>query len=236
MPYTLSHTLTALPITLLTKHRIPMAALMVGSMSPDFPYLLALAPVNAPGHSLLGVLEYCVAPSLFVLALWYRWLERPLLNLLRLPRREIVFGVWAYCMILIGILLGAYSHVLWDATSHIDGVFVAGSEFWQHRFFGIPLFKWNQYTSGALGLLALAIWYLHAVLNNWQSAYKGHIRLGLSIHCVSLLFFVILANLIHQSKNLYEFAIHSSLGFISGGAVGMCLYALIVNAWCRKST
>ena len=41
MPYTLSHAIVALPLHHLTRGKIPLAAVVVGSISPDFPYLLA---------------------------------------------------------------------------------------------------------------------------------------------------------------------------------------------------
>ena len=235
MPYTLSHAAISLPVSLLARGKIPLAALVVGSMSPDFPYLLALTTTDAPGHSVIGVLIYCLVPSLVVLFVWYRWLESPTLDLLRLPQRTWSFGILSYFMVVAGVLVGAYSHVLWDATSHAHGALVVNSEFWQKEVFSLPLYKWNQYGSGILGLIALFIWYLRAMSENCRDLYKGKLAVSLVIHTISVVLFVVLANVIHGSYTLSEFAVRSAVGVITGGAVGTCIYALVVNLRVREN-
>jgi uncharacterized membrane protein YvlD (DUF360 family) len=233
MPYTLSHAIVSLPAFRLSKGRLPLAALAVGSVSPDFPYLLALTPAQAPGHSFIGVLVYCLVPSLAVLGVWYLWVERPILSLLGLQARVVSCGVFP---ILIGVLVGAYSHVIWDATSHASGVFVLGSDFWNTILYGLPIYKWNQYLSGAFGLLGLVAWYLHTLLRERTKSYQGRFTLGLLVHTLSVLVFIVLANWVHGSNNLEEFAVHSSLGVITGGVVGMCIYTLAAIHFGGKSS
>lgn len=94
---------------------------VIGSMSPDFPYLLFMTPVHAPGHSISGVWIYCLLPALLMLALWYWWLEKPILNLLALPRAQVSWNIREALLVILGVLLGAYSHLLCDATSHSYG-------------------------------------------------------------------------------------------------------------------
>jgi len=229
MPYTLSHAVISLPVSALVQRKIQLSALVVGSISPDLPYLLALTPTEAPGHSLFGVLTYCLVPSLFALFVWYRWLEEPTLDLLRLPKRAQSFGMWPFLLIVFGVLMGAYSHVLWDATSHSIGAFVINSEFWQREYFSLPLYKWNQYGSGVFGLMGLAVWYLHTVAKNDQGRYKGKPALGFTIYVACITFFVVIANAIHGSSAMSEYAVRSAIAVITGGVVGMCIYALVVN-------
>ena len=228
MPYTLSHAVVAMPISIISRGRIPFASLAVGSLSPDFPYLLALAPTNAPGHSVYGVLIYCLLPSLLMLFAWYRLLEAPTLQLLGLPKRSWSVSLSSCFFILVGVLFGAYSHVLWDATSHSDGAFVINSEFWNTEFFSLPLYKWNQYGSGVLGLSTLAVWYLYALVFNRTENYEGQLVTGILVYSVSIIFFVVLANLIHGSDVLSEYAVHSALGVVVGVFGGMCLYTLVL--------
>ncbi len=229
MPYSLSHAIVSLPISRASCNRIPPESLIIGSISPDFPYLIALTPVNAPGHSLLGVWIYCFLPSLFVLLIWYAWLEKPSFTLFRMPYYSKNIGKQPYFHIAIGILIGAYSHVLWDAASHIDGAFVAHSRFWQQRIFSLPLYKWNQYVSGILGLIGLAMWYAWTVFKYRHNTYKSLPFIGTSIYTSTILLFIIAANLIHQSTSLNNYIIHSAIGTMTGSAVATCIYALIIN-------
>ncbi|WP_133296180.1 DUF4184 family protein [Zooshikella ganghwensis] len=236
MPYTLSHAIISLPVSVMTRGKIPLAALVVGSISPDFPYLLALTPTEAPGHSVLGIFTHCLIPSLLMLLTWYLWLAGPTLDLLRLPKESQSFGVMPFFMIVFGVLIGAYSHVLWDATSHADGAFVINSEFWNKAFFSLPLYKWNQYGSGILGLIALSSWYLYTVASNHQAKYQGKLTLGLSIYGTCTIFFIVLANVIHGSSTLTDYAVRSANGAITGCFVGMFIYALVVNLKKRTNT
>jgi multidrug transporter EmrE-like cation transporter len=229
MPYTLSHAIVALPLHHLTRGKIPLAAVVVGSISPDFPYLLALTPMHAPGHSLIGVLIYCLIPSLLVLVAWYRLLESSTLELFVLPIRKWKFNKLSYLQVLIGVLLGSYSHVVWDATSHFDGAFVHGSVFWNQELFSLPLYKLNQYFSGVLGLITLAVWYLVTVLRNRPNQYKGHIFIGALCYWVSIVSFIVLANVLHDSNTALDYAIHSSIGVIPGAFYGACIYAFLVH-------
>ena len=229
MPYTLSHAIVSLPVSAVARGQIPLAALVVGSMSPDFPYLLALTPTEAPGHSFFGVFTHCLVPSLMVLFVWYRWLEGPTLELLGLPKRAWSFQIRPISLVVFGVLVGAYSHVLWDATSHSYGAFVINSEFWQREFYSLPLYKWNQYGSGVLGLLGLSGWYLHAVLRNKHNRYQGKLVVGVPIFAVCMVIFVLVANVVHGSSALSEYVVRSAIGVITGGFVGMCVYALAVN-------
>ena len=49
MPFTISHAAAVLP---LKKSPLPLAALMIGSMSPDFSYFLPMSLANTSWHNL----------------------------------------------------------------------------------------------------------------------------------------------------------------------------------------
>ncbi|EPJ44996.1 MAG: hypothetical protein OFPII_30800 [Osedax symbiont Rs1] len=225
MPYTLSHAVISLPVYIASRGKIPIASMIVGSMSPDFPYLLALTTTAAPGHSILGVLIYCLIPSLLMLLVWYRWLEKPALDFLHLPQRTLKLEVPTFLLIVLGVLFSAYSHALWDATSHSDGSFVVNSEFWHQELFTLPLYKWNQYGSGVFGLVTLLLWYIYALIKNRHMPYKGQFATGALIYAASICFFVLLANITHGSTVLAEYVIRSAIGVLVGTMFGMCWYA-----------
>jgi len=229
MPYSLSHAIVALPIRVVARNKIPLAAVIVGSVSPDIPYFIALTPVHAPGHSIMGALVYCLLPSFLILAVWYRWLEIHTLQLFGLPQARHNFSKSYLVRIAIGVLIGVYSHVLWDATSHYNGIFVAQSEFWNTRYYALPLFKWNQYVSGVLGLLALLIWYIKLWRDASPRRYKGDLVTGIIIYTASIVFFILLANFLYRSSDFHDFAVQSSVGFMTGGVVAVCIYSLVMK-------
>lgn len=235
MPFTISHAIAAFPLHHLTRRKIPVMPVVIGSMSPDFPYLLFMTPVHAPGHSIPGVWIYCLLPALLMLALWYRWLEKPILNLLALPQGQIVWNIREGLLVILGVLLGAYSHLLWDATSHSYGYFVQNSEFWHAELFGLPLYKLNQYGSGVLGLAGLVLWYAKLKTESQQVVESTHLKMAFVIYTGSILLFVLAANLLHESAGLSYVVVRSAIGLINGIAIGCVIYAVWSSRSSQKS-
>lgn len=229
MPFTISHAIAAYPLHHLTRRKIPVMPVVIGSMSPDFPYLLFMTPVHAPGHSIFGVWIYCLLPALLLLALWYRWLEKPVLNLLALPRVQIVWNIREGLLVILGVLLGAYSHVLWDATSHSYGYFVQNNEFWHAEFLGLPLYKLNQYGSGVLGLAGLVLWYAKFKAISPQVFESAHLKPAFIIYTLCVLFFVLVANVLHDAADLSYVVVRSAIGFTNGIIIGSVIYAAWVS-------
>ena len=184
MPYTAAHAIAVFPIWAGLRRWLPLPALIIGSFSPDFPYFVALTPISTPSHSLDGLLLYCVVPSMIVVGIWYRWLEKPMLSLLRLP---IVSGgeftVGRLASLVAAVTLGALTHIVWDASSHYYGWIVERHPWLRRETLGLPLYQWNQYVSSVLGLAALAVWYgvcrkNGAVKQPEPRAYAGRTRRG----------------------------------------------------------
>src|SRR3954465_14023561 len=78
MPFTLSHPAAILPL----RKYLPLSALLIGSMSPDFEYPLRLAAVSRFSHSLPAIFYFCLPVSLLLLLLFHRLIKRPALELL----------------------------------------------------------------------------------------------------------------------------------------------------------
>ena len=237
MPYTPAHAIATTPIWYLFGKRLPLAALVVGSMSPDFPYLAALTPIYAPGHTFAGLLPYCLLPSMIVLAIWYRWLEKPILFLFQLPpnpRRESPLGFALYVMV--GALIGAVTHVVWDSSSHGNGWLVQRYGWLRTDVLGQPFYKWNQHLGGVFGLAGLVAWY-------WYSRAKARCkrptfqqyRVAAVSLSVPMILLVCAANLIHETETFGEFAVRSAVGVLTGFAVGVVVYASWANAAARKN-
>lgn len=129
MPFTLSHPAAAVPLA--RPLRLPMSALWVGSLSPDFIYFLQLRAEGEFGHTFAGLFLSCLPLSLVVLWLWHRVQKYPAAALLPAwaGRRAAAaaaapFGFGPgrrFARICAGILVGAVTHDVWDAFTHTDG-------------------------------------------------------------------------------------------------------------------
>lgn len=126
MPLTFSHPAAAVPFS---RWGLPLSALVVGSMSPDFAYFLTQSTLAKIGHTLPGIVLFCIPVGFLVLWTFHAIVKRPLLELLpdRLHRtfapavQPFAFGPARRTgLILIALLVGTLTHLLWDQFTGAD--------------------------------------------------------------------------------------------------------------------
>ncbi|WP_316777611.1 DUF4184 family protein [Streptomyces sasae] len=182
MPFTLSHAAAVLPAVRgdgTGRGRLVPAVLVAGSFSPDLTYYAASAVPDAMEfgeftHSFTGVFTVDVLFSWALVGLWVL-IREPLVALLPRARQGRVATVlrcgtpraragvsvaarWYVCAV-----LGALTHVVWDAFTHHDR--------WGTRLIpaigrdvaGVPLYTLLQYGSSAVGAAVLAVFVVRAV-------------------------------------------------------------------------
>jgi hypothetical protein len=131
MPGTFSHPAAILPLRRFTPRPLNFAALVIGSMTPDFGYFIDRFDLSRFAHSLPGSFLACLPTGVAMLILFYLF-AKPICYVLPSPHREVLspvcpffprqLSVWL--MILLSLLLGAWTHIFWDAFTHLDGWFV----------------------------------------------------------------------------------------------------------------
>jgi hypothetical protein len=199
MAFTAAHPVAVVP---LARWGLPLSALVVGSMSPDFEYFIRFEPIGTVGHSLPGIALFCVPVGLVVLWAWHAMLKGALLNLLPsgLQRKLApLCGPFSFrparrfAAILFALVLAALTHIGWDAFTHPNrwGVRrfpILEVELCRTPLFPLTGFRILQYgsTLAGMGLLAfwLARWYRRtamppaadaAPLPVWSAATRGRI-------------------------------------------------------------
>jgi hypothetical protein len=172
MPFTLSHPAAIIPFA---RQRLVLSALVVGSMSPDFLYFINLAPRGQFGHTAAGVFLFCLPLGTLALWLFHTLMKWPLLSLcpqalqerLMWPARDFTFRAMSrQLLIVLSILIGAGTHLLWDGFTHEYGWAVNRLSFlsWSLTEIGgrsIPVFKLLQHLSTVIGGGALLYCFLH---------------------------------------------------------------------------
>jgi hypothetical protein len=168
VPFTVSHAAAVLPLQRLTRSRVPLAAMMIGSMVPDFGYFLPVGVNRMQTHDFEGLFQFCLPVGLAVWLLFVKVLERPTIELLPAAWRERVprsMPVTPRALLLasLGIVIGALTHVAWDAFTHgespVSQLFpVLDAEVFAFRGRTVRVFALLQYLSSVAGLLALAYW------------------------------------------------------------------------------
>lgn len=146
-----------------------MAALIIGSMAPDFAYFLPLQPSRASTHDFLGLLWFCWPVGLAVWLLYLRFLERPTIALLPKPWASRIIpsdselSLKKLLLASVAIILGAVTHDIWDAFTHANTPVVHAIPFLRAevmKIHGMTLhvFGFLQLASSVVGLLIVAIW------------------------------------------------------------------------------
>jgi hypothetical protein len=128
MPCTFSHPLAVVPLRRFCPNWLNFAALIIGSMSPDFAYYARQFPVARFAHTILGTFTVCLPTGLLALGVFYL-LRRPVCFILPQPHRAalaplaaapIIISMRNFFIASVSILLGAWSHTIWDSFTH-DG-------------------------------------------------------------------------------------------------------------------
>jgi len=169
VPFTLAHPAAILPLRGLRHLR--MAPLTVGAVTPDLPYFLpgGIAHYVPVTHALVHsftvdlALGYALLGSLVVL-------QRPLTALLSMRARAVCLRAllpfrrpveWACAAP--AILLGVWTHLLWDSFTHQDGWIVRRVEALSAPLVLGPyngtVYHALQYLSSVVGLCVLVLWY-----------------------------------------------------------------------------
>lgn len=159
MPFTVSHAIVAAPFV---RTPIPVAAVAVGSMTPDVVLFVPWGPSYWFTHWFPGVITFDLAVALAAVAVWWFVIRPGWLALASATVRDRVeplppFGPRRAVLTVVGALIGIVSHVAWDACTHVDGAVVTRVPWLASAIGGHPVFSLLQDTSSILGLLAVLV-------------------------------------------------------------------------------
>jgi Domain of unknown function (DUF4184) len=168
MPFTVAHAAAALPFRRLN---LVWSALLVGSMAPDFPYVVGSVKYRSLGHDFPGVVLFTLPASFVVLWFFHFAIKKPIAGLLPVGMQERLSatgefkfeGVRRTWAITLSIILGIATHLVWDSFTHAD-TWPWRHLVWLQSWFHLPLAGWMscygilQYVSTGIGLFALAVW------------------------------------------------------------------------------
>jgi hypothetical protein len=171
MPFTLAHPAAILPLVRLLGRRAVPSALVVGSMTPDLAYVVPFVR-RAASHSPAGLVWFCLPVGLLAYWAFHLLIAPALVALLPPPLRARLAGTLPrparapeapLAMLLACLLLGAMTHLAWDAFTHrgAPGVLLIPALDVRLFAFGgydVRGYRLLQHASTVVGLLVLAVW------------------------------------------------------------------------------
>jgi hypothetical protein len=171
MPFTVSHAAAVLPLQRFGAFRLPLTALMVGSMAPDFGYFFSREESRQITHSVPGLFIFCLPLGMLVWLFYVAVLEKATITLLpyrwhtRFAHTEAITPA-LMARAAIAVVVGAVTHLLWDALSHRDTFItnhfpvLLGPTPLPYLTW-LPIYHLLQGVSSVVGLVILGLWLRH---------------------------------------------------------------------------
>ena len=176
MPFTFAHPALVLPLRYLPKRWISMTGLVIGSMTPDFEYFFRMRVRSVYSHTLSGLFWFDLPVGLLLVLIYHKIVKDKLIDHLpiQLNQRlskfkgntESSISPEFIAVIVLSVLIGSASHLLWDSFTHPTGYFVITIPVLTHT---IPIvghqfyvYKLAQHTSTLLGSVTI-LWALLSI-------------------------------------------------------------------------
>jgi hypothetical protein len=127
MPFTISHIAAVVPFSRpLARWRL-LSATIIGSMVPDFGFLMPWRPARIETHSAIALLTFCLPVGLATFWIFQRMIKTAVMEVLpdhtysRWRPFAAPADLWSlkqWVLATLGILAGAITHLVWDAFTH----------------------------------------------------------------------------------------------------------------------
>lgn len=169
MPFTFSHPALILPFRYLPRSWFSLTGLIIGSIVPDFEYIVN--ETRDFSHTLQGALWLDIPLALLSAFIFHTILRDTLI--VNLPtfmyRRFVRFENFHWTLyfkkniviIILSILLGIGTHLLWDSFTHGTGYFVTKFPALQNMVsiagIQMPFHEWLWFLNSIVGAIVLAI-------------------------------------------------------------------------------
>lgn len=172
MPLTFCHPAIVLPLKKLKPNWFSMTGLIIGSMSPDLEYFSRMEILATHSHLFWGVLYFDLPIALIYCFVFHLFVRNILINHLPDFFKErftqflnfdwINYFKKNWLIVIVSIIIGAYSHLFWDAFTHEWGYFAKLIPTLQEVWFTKPIevkgYKFLQHFSTFLGAIFIAFW------------------------------------------------------------------------------
>ena len=160
-----------------------MTALIIGSITPDFEYFIRMKILAIHSHSLAGVFYFDLPLGIILTFLFHGVIRDTLIDNLPLPLKQRAVAVryfnWAFYFrhhfvtVLASLLIGIFSHLLWDGFTHERGEFVEMIPQLRtlHNVFGVHVYLYRilQHSSTIIGLIVIGFVFWRLPMHKYVS-------------------------------------------------------------------
>lgn len=241
MPFTLSHTAAAILFKpWFNRGKLSITGIVVGCMTPDFEYFLRMKMYGEFGHQAWGIILLDLPLAIIVALLFHLYIRSMLIQHLpvfmtrRLVRYQNLDWLSYFknhvLVVMISVILGILTHLVWDAATHPSGIWVQQFEFLQQTIhFGhheFALFKLMQHASSTLGLV-LICWSFYRLkpvtVDILRPTFKSLLGYWGSI--------IVLFMLMLSAWAIFNAAQVTKVGYVIVAMMACGFYSVLVASW-----
>jgi hypothetical protein len=125
MPFTFAHPAAAIPLLRPLGRYGSLSALVIGSIAPDMAFIVPIDFTREQTHGLAALLTFCLPVGILAYLLFHALLKAPMAALLpRIIADRLTPQVFPattgrqWSAVLVSLLCGALTHLVWDAFTH----------------------------------------------------------------------------------------------------------------------
>jgi hypothetical protein len=228
MPFTFCHPAAVLLFNYLPKKWISLTGLIAGSIIPDFEYFIRMQKLSLYSHSFAGLLLFNLPAGVLLTFIYHGIVHQTLIEYLpgRLRCRATRYAGFdwneqfksKWLVILISILIGAITHLLWD------GFTLEAVTFINHR---LPaekgIFYYSFWTINSLiGAAIIAYAFSQLPKDKLQTPRKSVAVFWITAVCISVLIFIF-RTFSSELLSIRDYIVSS----VTASILGLILTALI---------
>jgi len=231
MPFTIAHPTLILPLC--RNKNFSVTALFIGSMVPDFEFFFQLREVENIGHHWYGILFFDIPVALLLTYLFHGLLRNILIEYLPSSIKSRFINVQRFnwkafvkenpFKVILSLIIGITSHIVWDGFTHHDGFFVSHMTFLSNKtgwkFLDIQLYFLLQLLFSVLGLITL----LYVIYQLPRSSFDKH--KSFKFHFWGVLFFLAASFLFIR---IISWPQYNSFGGLMIAFMGCSFYAWVL--------
>jgi hypothetical protein len=239
MPFTFSHPAIVLPLAYLQRRWFSLTGLVIGSLTPDFEYFLRMRSESHYSHTIGGLFLFDLPLGLLLAFIFHNIVRNSLFD--NLPfflksrfstvRRFDWNGYFKkrWPAVIVSIIIGAISHLLWDGFTHKYGFFVGIMPALANEinFLSIQthIYQMLQYVCTLIGgfVIVFAIYKLPIACQKTESVNIKYwmIVIGITLGVVGIRFL--------SGLDLRQYG-HVIVTIISAGLISLTLTPLLIKA------
>ena len=201
MPFTFSHPAILLPLRFLNKNYFSITGLIMGSMVPDFYFLLQMRTSDNFSHEGYGILLLNLPLAIVLCVIFHNIVKQPLVaslpNVLQKKCMPFYSEKWNHYFllnswkVLLSIVIGVFSHLFWDSFTHSDGYFVEHIAYLNHEVLSVPMYELAQYLFSILGLVMIVRFVRNIPTQYSQSRGRFQLSFWISFVIIAISIFVL---------------------------------------------